>query len=370
MPLRRKERDLLAACFHSRAETSLLPGLNGDWESLIRAAAEEFVLPGLYCRLGEIQWLDQVPSEISHFLSAVERLNLERNERILDEARAIAELLNGIGVEPVFLKGAAYALEGIYPKPGCRYLYDLDLLVPVSRLVEAAEALEREGYRQDTLDSMARFRHHHPQLQRPRILDGSGSGPVELHHSLGHGGARRLLSGAEVLRESRRLEWRGVRVRLPSPEHLVTHLILHSQIHHSYSDRIWPPMRAMYDLALINRHYAAELNWGAVRERFRAHGEESTLLLHLLQVEETLGMQAPFAIGLRPAMGARWRRRQALNRWPALRFIDPIYLALATLSRRWRFLQSIVLSPGGWKHAFRMLLRPDFYRRLLDEISL
>ena len=333
-----------------------------DWDALVPAAAADLVLPGLYRRLKEIGV--EIPPGTNEFLAAVEEMNRERNERILDEAVDIARMLNEIGVEPVLLKGAAYLVGEVYPDTGCRYLCDLDLLIPASRSQAAMEILERDGYRADTSDGMARFRHHYPQLQRP------GGAPIELHHSLGHGVSRRLLAGEEVLRNSRLLEWRGVRVRMPSPEHLVTHLVLHSQIHHTYSERIWPPLRAMQDLAMLNRHFAARLDWAAVRERFRRQGEEHTLLLHLLQVNRTLGMPMPFAIRPGWLLRARWLRRRALNRFPGLRFIDPVYLVVSTLSRRLRFLKSVASVSGGWKHAVRTLLRPGFYGRLLAEISL
>jgi hypothetical protein len=366
----RSERALVAAFFGNRAKKDgfSAPRSQKVWEDLIRAAAAEFLLPGLHRRLNEIQL--ETPPDVDEFLVAVEGMNRERNERILDEAQSIARILNGMDIEPVFLKGAAYLVEEIYRDPGCRYLCDLDLLIPASQLGVAAEALEREGYQPDTSDRMASFRHHYPQLQRPQGSDGSGGAPVDLHHSVGQDLSRRLLGGDEILRDSRRVEWRGVRIRIPSPEHLVTHLILHSQIHHSYSERIWPPLRAMQDLAMLNRHFGRGLDWRSVRERFSVHGEDSTLSLHLLQVNRTLGMPLPFTIEQGWIGRARWKRRQALNRWPALRFIDPAYLGLSTLSRRVRLLRSVFVVPGGWKHATRMLLRRGFYRRLLAEIWL
>ena len=354
----------VAAIFDDRPErgSRSLRLADSDWDALIPAAASELMLPGLSRRLKEIGV--ETPPGTGDFLTAVEEMNCERNERILDEAVAIARMLNCIGIEPVLLKGAAYLVEEVYPDPGCRYLCDLDLLIPASRSKEALAAFEREGYRADTSDRMARFRHHYPQLQRP------GGAPVELHHSLGHGLSRRLLSGEQILRNSRLLEWRGVLVRIPVPEHLVTHLILHSQIHHTYSERIWPPLRAMQDLSMLNRHFASRLDWAAVRERFRMQGEEHTLLLHLLQVSQTLGMPLPFAIEPQWILRARWMRRQVLHRFPKLRFIDPVYLGFSTLSRRIRFLKSVALVPGGWKHAVRTLLQRGFYGRLLAEISL
>ena len=57
------------------------------------------MLPGLYCRLKEIGV--EIPPGTGDFLAAVEEMNRERNERILDEAVEIAGMLNGIGIEPV-----------------------------------------------------------------------------------------------------------------------------------------------------------------------------------------------------------------------------------------------------------------------------
>jgi Uncharacterised nucleotidyltransferase len=360
---------ILAALFGSRTVRGapVSPRSESDWDALIRVAADELMLPGLYRRMKGLG--EEVPAETGVFLQAVEDMNRERNERILDDALAIARVLNEIGIEPVFLKGAAYLVEDVYPGLGCRYLCDLDLLIPASR-PDAVQALEREGYRRDTSDSMAAFRHHHPQLQRPRAEDGSGSAPVELHHSLSQGAAQRLLSGEEVFHDSRLVERRGVRIRIPSPEHLVTHLILHSQIHHCYSERIWPPLRAMLDLAMLDRRFGSGLDWAAVRKRFRRHGEEHTLVLHLLQVNRALGMPLPFAIEPGWVVRARWMRRLALNRHPRLRFVDPVYLSFSILSRRVRFLQSVVAAPGGLRQATRVLMRRGFYRRLLAEISL
>jgi hypothetical protein len=365
----RTDLAFLTVCLDGRVDSpARFPqGPGHDWEGLIRAASRELVLPALSDRLRQIGV--QPPPEVAEFLATVEDLNCARNFRILEEMKAIAAILNGVGIEPVALKGAAFLLAGVYPKPGCRYLCDLDLLVPHSDLGAAAEALERDGYRQDARDAMARFRHHYPQLQRP-CVDGFGSAPVELHHSLGHGISRKILSGEEMLRGSQVAEWNGVRIRVPSPEHLATHLILHSQIHHCYSERIWPPIRAMYDLAVLDRHFGSRLNWADVQRRFQSCGRKNTLLLHLLQVRNALGMPLPFAFDLGWAGRARWLRRQALNRWPVLRMADPVYLASATLSRRIQFLTSIVSAPGGWKSAAQTLVRPGFYRRLLAEIIL
>jgi hypothetical protein len=253
----------------------------------------------------------------------------------------------------------------VYPdRLGSRYLADIDLAIPESQMPAAQAALLEAGYEPEAHDAMARFRHHHVPLRKP---DGGVS--FELHHSLALGkAARQLLTIPEMLDASTVLTWRDVQLRIPSPEHLVTHLILHSQIRHPYSERIWPPLRAMYDLLLLNSRFASAILWSSIDQRFHSARQRSTLYLHLLQVEQTLGMSRPLPVNLTPFEKLRWFRRRVLNRWPTVRFFDPAYLILATLSRRFRLLQSILDTPGGYKSALQMVLTPGFYRRLLDEI--
>lgn len=359
---------MLRECFSSSPGVSPRVFSPDEWEALIRRASAERLLPALGSRLCDRG--DAIPRDVADFLVAVEDMNRERNERILDDARTIAGLLNQVGIEPVFLKGAAFLVEGVYPEPGLRYLCDLDLLVPASRLGEAAGILEGQGYLRDTSDVLAHFRHHYPQLQRPLDADGAGSAPVELHHSLGHAVSRKLLSGEAMYSRSRLLQWRGVSIRIPSPEDLVTHHILHSQLHHSYRERIWPPLRAMYDLVMLAAHYKNRLDWTKVRQRFRDCGQENVFLLHMRQVNAALRMPEPFAIDLGLAGRMLWMRRQALLRWPVLRFFDPGYLFASALSRRFQFLQSIMSSPGGLRYALGMFFRRGFYSRLAADVML
>jgi hypothetical protein len=337
-------------------------------ESLFSLAVTEALLPTLYPRLRDLRRLHQLPPKIASFLQTVTQLNAERNQFVLDELQAFATILNRHDIQPLVLKGAAYLLTGVYANDdlGSRYLYDVDLAIPESQMAVADTALHQAGYRPSTTDEMARFRHHHVPLRKP------GGISFELHHCLSLGNAsRRLLTISEMLDKSTVLEWQGgVQLRIPSPEHLITHLILHSQIQHAYQERIWPPLRAMYDLLLLTSRFADFLNWPDIEYRFRSAGQHTTFKLHLLQVEKTLGLACPLPITLTPLEKLRWFRRNLLNRWPALRFLDPAYLLLASLSRRVRLLQSVLSTPGGWKQASRMFLNPGFYRRIIGEITL
>ncbi len=152
----------------------------------------------------------------------------------------------------------------------------------------------------------------------------------------------------------------------PIPEHLVTHLIVHYQIWNTYSERIWPPLRALYDLLCLTRHHT--IDWSLTESLFRNAGQLTTLKLHLLQFQQDFGVPPPIPITLTPFEKLRWSRRRLLNRWPSLRFFDPTYLFLIAFRRRFRIFRAVVSAPGGLSSTLQTILTPAFYRRILDDL--
>jgi len=360
-----KPLDLLYACFNSgtvplTCESQVWSDLN--WGDLIPIAEEERILPALYARLQEIGISSLLPAEVVNFLSAVEELNLERNRAIFAELATVAALLNEAGIEPVLLKGAAYCLTGVYSNPATRYLMDVDLLISEAELSKGTEVLMQNGFDWDRSDRLGRFRHHHPPLRRP------GGVSFELHHSLGMGICRSLLPASEVLEQAVRHDFDGARVRVPSPDHLMVHLIMHSQFQHPYNERIWTPLRAMYDLVLVKRRFENEIDWSSVEHRFRSAGASGVLAMHLLQVRDVLGEEPPFPIRLNGLTYLRWLRRRLLRALPAVRFLDPIYMYSTVLVRRLQLLRSALDVPGGWRHIVRELCAPNIYKRFITDV--
>jgi hypothetical protein len=357
--------DLLSACFSSSTQFLAADGLRDGslvWEDLVQIAEEELVLPALRGRLNDIGVLSQIPAELANFLASVEELSFERNQAILAELGSVASLLNEAGIEPLLLKGTAYCVMGIYRNPASRYLGDVDFLIPEPQLETAVEVLSKCGFEQDDSYPLGRFKHHYPALWR------AGSPAYELHHSLGMGICRSLLPASEMWERSIVCEWQGARVRVPCPEHLMTHLIMHSQFHHPYNERIWPPLRAMHDLALVQNHFNEKIDWAAIERRFRAVGEFPVLAMHLLQVREVLGLETPFPISLTPFTYLRWLRRKLLRKWPPLRFVDPVYMYSTLLMRRLRLLQGVLREPGGWRCLVKEFSGPGLYRRFIVDL--
>ena len=370
-----------------------------DWEGVFDEAAAETVLPSLSGLLRGCE----LPAEVASFLSAVTAANSERNALISRELRAAVELLNSIGIVPVLLKGVAYQAIGLYPEAGSRYLQDIDLLLPVEDLAAGAAVMRAHGFVAGVPDAFGEFRHHLRPLHRANRVW------VELHARLGPAKCAKMLPAREVIAGSREAELDGVRVRIPCPEHLMVHLVMHSQMQHPYNQRVWPQMRAMFDLVLLGRKYGAlqttdfenapsesrmatrradarrqgrspgptngqtamcheALDWDRVAERFRRNGAYDLLALHLMQVRESTGVEVPLRLEVGWVARIRWARRQFLRRWPGMRYVDPIYMYSTVFGHRVAMARSLLGSRKGLRYLAGQVLVPDNYARIWTDL--
>jgi hypothetical protein len=354
----------LSSCFHvdGIAARTQMPSDEWDWERLFAEASDEALLPALYSRTLELDLHGSLPSSVSDFLSSVESLNAERNEAILGEVKLAIRLLNEIGIQPLLLKGAAYLATGVYNIQAARYLADVDLLITDAQINVAAQTLMQNGFQLAENDPFARYRHHYPPLMRP------GAVHFELHHTLTIRNTGILLPAREMIEASITVDLNGIQVRVPSPEHMMTHLIMHSQLQHPYNERIWPPIKAMYDLVLLQRRFGNEINWHRILDRFRAVGHYDTLALHVMRVQNVLGFQPPFQIQLTAALRLAWCRRQMLRRFPRLRYVDPVYMFSIGIGRRLPLLFNILLTRHGLSCLCDELLKPRIYERFFEDI--
>ena len=357
-------RSFLCACIRGdrAAVQASIRGDAWDWERLCQTASDEALLPLLHSQFKSLDLLDSLPPEIAEFLQAVETSNRQRNQAILDELKAAVTVLNGIGIQPVLLKGLAYLKTGVYQDPAHRYLTDIDLLVPQEQQPAAVVALIQNGWAADNLDPFRNFRHHSPPLRRP------SSAWIEIHHGLGIGVCERVLPAREVIERSSAVDLDGLCVRVPAAEDLVTHLIAHSQIQHSYHQRIWPPLRAMVDLLFLDRRFGPDLNWEPVAGRFAAADKYGVFVLHLLEVKESLGLAFPLRLRFNPFLRFCWDRRKTLQRHPEFRYFDPFYMLPMALTHRVRRLRKVLATRNGARYMLSQLFAPENYVRLWTDL--
>jgi Uncharacterised nucleotidyltransferase len=351
----------LCSCFRLDGDAWTQIG-SWDWEQLFAEASEEALLPALYSRVRDLGINEFLPQPIADFLCSVESLNAERNDAILAELKLAVRLLHGVGIEPILLKGVAYLATGVYATPAARYLADIDLLIPEKQITQAAQVLMQHEFEVEDNAPFARFRHHHPPLKRP------GAVHIELHRTLTMSRADMVLPARDMIQSCITADLDGLSVRVPCPTHMMVHLIMHSQLQHPYNERIWPPIKAMYDLALLQFRFQEEIDWSFIERRFTTAGHHRTLALHLLQVGESLGFRTPLRVQLTAGLRIAWNRRKLLRRSPRLRYLDPAYMFSVTIGRRWRIMAKILQTPGGLRYLSGEFRKADIYQSFFEDM--
>ena len=274
------------------------------WADFISIAHEHRVLPALLPQLGQQTLSELMPRDAADILAASTTHRRTQNRRIRDQALEVASNLNHIGVTPLFLKGGAHLLSGLYPDIAMRVMVDLDILVPAARLDDCVASLKADGVEPLT-DYMHPRWHHHPPLCRRDLPV-----PIELHrHVLAHPHGAFLppheMDGASVL-----LADMSARIAVPSAACAIVHNVAHAQLsHHEYIYGLFD-LRGLLDFALLVRAHGHALDWDEIRRRFRRSGNGAALDYHLLSASDLLGVQTP--ISARPRAVPRFLYRRAI----------------------------------------------------------
>lgn len=353
----------LLHCLREQAH-SLPSQAEWNWSQFVEAASAEMLAPALYGLLAKQNLVDDLPRDVADFFFAARELNRERNREIMERIEILASALNAVGIEPLVLKGAAYLLSDVYADPGDRFLVDIDFLIAKEDIPTALLILGEHGYSFDQVDPIDHATNH-----TFAVFSRSDSMTVDLHQTVGLGASSDVLPTAEILGRSEVLTMGSARVRIPCPTDLVTHHILHSQVHELYRDRIWTPLRSLYDLALLERRFSRQADWRSIIVRFKRRRLYGSLVLYLMLVRKMIGVAPPIAFRSGPIVMLRWQHRELLRRMPKLRFVDPFWFYSAGVEPRIRRLRSILQEPGGVRYLLRKLFSVDFFLRLKTDLS-
>lgn len=356
---------LSRALVSSRACTDL-PAGQSEWEGLLHLSGEHLVVPQLRWALREQGLWAALPAEVADYLDAVYTLNLERNCGCEEQLRELVTRLNGIGVVPVLLKGAAALIDGLYPTAGERMMSDLDVLVPANRLPEVLPALAAVGYR-PIVDAGERLPdpvgyqkvgHHYPAL-----ISSDWSCRVELHVHPVHLPFAGLLPSDEVFADGRQPDWRGGCCALPSETHFLMHNLIHSFLNNTLLRLQRVSLRQLFEFVLASQRYGGAIDWPKLHERFARHGYENECRRYLALAQECLDF-APQYAG-EPAIDSRDRNA---NAWEIFRLeadsrgLEWTLNAAAQIRAR---LERVRREPGR----IRMLTKARFYSNFFRSLG-
>jgi hypothetical protein len=175
-------------------------------------------------------------------------LNRSRNRQIIDQSLEITALLNQHGIDPVFLKGTAHLLDGLYEDPAERMVGDIDLLVEEKEMVRAAEILIDTGYKPLPTDdqNLSRMMHY------PRLTNEHRIAAVEVH--------RQVLPFPQYISfEFKTISEKLIKLNIPGNAYVledknqILYNIMHLQHNHLGYYYAEKDLRQGYDLLLLSQ---------------------------------------------------------------------------------------------------------------------
>lgn len=267
-----------------------------EWPKLIVLADTHLVSPALWLGLRAQGSTESLPEDARQYLEALYRMNLARNVAITAQLEEAVEALNGRGISPLLLKGAAYLVLRTHGDAGARVVFDLDLLIPERRIATARSILNRIGYKAIRRD---RPGHHH---LAPLARDGSPAA-IELHRDVLIPQARNIAPAALVWRK--RVVDGTAGYSVPCATHAVLHRFVHDQIVDRHAHQFVISFRAMQDLVALDAFYGAQIDWTWLADRARRFGYAEELSDYVYAASRVAGMTIPRSV--------RITRRQAVT---------------------------------------------------------
>ena len=148
-----------------------------DWDAVVRVSTGHFVFPALYCNLKRVDFLKYLPQDLVDYMKYITDLNRARNTQIIQQAQELNSLLLENYIRPIFLKGTANLLAGIYDDESERMVGDIDLIVSKENYPKAITILREFGYDKEIFQELP-YRHY------PRILRKGSIAGLEIHKEL------------------------------------------------------------------------------------------------------------------------------------------------------------------------------------------
>jgi hypothetical protein len=324
-----------------------------SWERVIDVASRHYVIVTLAAALREHGLSSDLPEDVGEYLEELRLLGLERNRRIREQVLEMARMLNGIGVEPLLIKGAAHLMSGLHSDPSARLMEDIDALVPGERLNECFDRLRAGGY--DIDGKMEHDCHHADQLKRP-----GRPAWVELHRRVAQGPGESVITASELFARSRRIVVGDASFRVPRATDSALVAISHSYLLHEVHRHGVILFRDMHDLLLLDRS-AEPPDWAEVHRRFRDAGYGALAGRCLTVAERLFGRPTPRAAGMDAAFSWDWWRFRFHDQFPkAFPFFHFVSREMARIGIVTREAFSSSKKAGSTR---RKLVNPAFYWR-------
>ena len=153
---------------------------NIDWDSVVKVSTSHYVFPALFCNLKRSNLLHYLPKELVTYMESITNLNRKRNEKIIEQANELNSHLLKNNIKPIFLKGTANLLAGIYEDIAERMVGDIDFIFSKEDYPKAIKILRNYNY-----SEVGKYKYQFPGGKHYRRLKKNKSiAAIEIHSEI------------------------------------------------------------------------------------------------------------------------------------------------------------------------------------------
>lgn len=280
---------------------SLLKRLNQNEplsDRVIELANRNFLIPTLFHQLDSHRLTSLLKPDLLEYMQAMADFMEERNTQLTRQLSEVVKILNENEITPLIMKGGAVLFSDLYPDKKSRFMIDLDLLLPVGEVSAAKEILEGQGYAtiEKYRDKIVTSENQHiPPLHR----DGEPC-TVEIHLKPLRTKYQHFLSGKECFQHARRiseLSGQGLNALRMSPEHLVIHCFVHSELADKNHESGILELRQLDYFVRLLHHYQESLDWEYCASKITTEYDQFAFDLYLYKANQLFGAPIPLLSG-------------------------------------------------------------------------
>jgi len=237
---RRSGHAVLLAVLRDRARLKRFT--DAEWSAFLTAAERARLLPRLALEVEQLGLSFEAPWWALDRLAAARVKGRQYEREIRWEIGCVRRALSSAGVDPVFLKGAAYVAAGLACGVG-RVVADLDILVDEVDIPVVEKALHGHGWEFEPLEKYDERYYREWMHELPPMRHRERGTMLDVHHRILprtgriHPPTRRLLEKSTSIG--------GVRVLSPS------HRLLHACAHLFQDGEVAGSLRDLVDIATL-----------------------------------------------------------------------------------------------------------------------
>lgn len=215
-------------------------------DRFIHLASNHFVLPAIYLKFQRAGILSVFPNDYRIHLEEIYKQNLQRNKQILGQIKEISLALAKENIHPVYLKGTANLMDGLYSDTGERMIGDIDFLVQEKDYFNTAAIMLDLGYKIDKPG----YENPKELKDYPRMYREDIPADIEIHRVPVNLPFASEFTGPLLIQHKEKLQ-RHSNLFIPSTEHRLIHAFIHSQLSNKGHQLYTPGLRDMCDAWLL-----------------------------------------------------------------------------------------------------------------------